>query len=143
MGYSIGELATIVGMTIHGLRFYEKEGLVTPERKGKNRVYSEEDKLWIEFLLHMKETGMSIQDMKKYTKLRKQENPPIDELMAILLSHREKVEKQLLNYQKNLALIDKKIDVYRHETEEDQGENLFDRFVAHYGESHETNELGK
>jgi len=130
VSYTIGELAKEVGMTIHGLRFYEKEGLVMPKRKGKNRVYSEEDKMWIEFLLHMKETGMSIQDMKKYTTLRKQENPPIDELMAILLSHREKVKRELEIYQKNLALLDKKIEIYQGEIKAGQGEDLFDSFVA-------------
>ncbi|GBD68513.1 MerR family transcriptional regulator [Tetragenococcus halophilus] len=83
MSYSIGELAKIVGMTVHGLRFYEKEGLVTPERQGKNRIYSEEDKKWIEFLIHMKETGMSIEDMKKYTELRQLEDPPVEELMQL------------------------------------------------------------
>ncbi|GBD70168.1 hypothetical protein TEHN7121_0714 [Tetragenococcus halophilus subsp. halophilus] len=40
MSYSIGELAKIVGMTVHG----ENEGLVTPKRQGKNQIYSEEDK---------------------------------------------------------------------------------------------------
>lgn len=130
MSYTIGELAQEVGMTIHGLRFYEKEGLVMPKRKGKNRVYSEEDKMWIEFLLHMKETGMSIQDMKKYTTLRKQENPPFDELMAILLSHREKVKRELEIYQKNLALLDKKIEIYQEEIKAGQGEDLFDSFVV-------------
>ncbi len=141
MSYTIGELAQEVGMTIHGLRFYEKEGLVMPKRKGKNRIYSEEDKMWIEFLLHMKETGMSIQDMKKYTTLRKQENPPIDELMAILLSHREKVQKQLEIYQKNLALLDKKIEVYQEEINDNKGEDLFDNFVAHYDNYQKAKEI--
>ncbi|MCF1686054.1 MerR family transcriptional regulator [Tetragenococcus halophilus] len=132
MSYTIGELAQEVSMTIHGLRFYEKEGLVMPKRKGKNRIYSEEDKMWIEFLLHMKETGMSIQDMKKYTTLRKQENPPFDGLMAILLSHREKVQKQLEIYQKNLGLLDKKIEIYQEKIKAGQGGDLFDSFVAEH-----------
>ena len=136
MSYSIGELAEIVGMTIHGLRFYEKEGLITPKRKGKNRIYSEEDRLWIEFLIHMKETGMSVQDMQRYTTLRKQENPPIDELMKILKSHRDKVAEQLHVYEKNLGILNKKIEVYQQEIEEAQGKDLFDSFVENYDEAH-------
>lgn len=132
MEYSIGELAKIVGMTIHGLRFYEKEGLIVPKRKGKNRVYSEEDKLWIEFLVHMKETGMSLHDMKKYIDLRKQENPPLNELMDVLLERREKVRKKLLIYQKNLTILDKKIDVYQQEIQDAEGKDLFDSFVENY-----------
>lgn len=139
MSYSIGELAKIVGMTTHGLRFYEKEGLVTPERKGKNRVYSEEDKMWIEFLIHMKETGMSVKDMQQYTELRKSEDPPVEELMQILLSHRNKIQERLTMYQKNLTIIDKKIMIYRQEINAAQGKDLYDYFVTYYDNSSKNN----
>ncbi|GMA46694.1 MerR family transcriptional regulator [Tetragenococcus muriaticus] len=132
MSYSIGELEKIVGMTTHGLRFYEKEGLATPKREGKNRVYSEEDKMWIEFLIHMKETGMSVKDMKKYTELKKLENPPAEELMQILFSHRKSIQEQLAVYQKNLEMLDKKIMIYRQEVKTTKGKDLYDHFVSSY-----------
>ncbi|WP_339285041.1 MerR family transcriptional regulator [Oceanobacillus sp. FSL K6-3682] len=129
MSYRIGELAELAGMTVHGLRFYEKEGLVVPERKGNKRIYSEEDRLWIEFLVHMKETGMSVLDMKKYTDFRKRENPQVEELMNLLLAHREKVKKQLSVYQKNLDMLNEKIDIYQIEIAENKGRDLFDTFA--------------
>lgn len=124
-------------MSIHGLRFYEKEGLITPKRRGKNRVYSEDDKMWIEFLRHLKDTGMSVQDMKNYTDLRKQENPPMTDLLGILVSHREKVKAQLDFLQHNLTVLDKKIDLYKQEIDESEGKDLFDNFVENYQENHE------
>lgn len=134
MSYRIGELADLVGMTVHGLRFYEKEGLVVPERKGNKRIYSEEDRLWIEFLVHMRETGMSIQDMKRYTNYRKREQPQLDELMNLLLEHREKVKIQLSIHQRNLEMLNKKIDLYAKEIEENKGKDLFDNFVEKWKE---------
>ncbi|MGY3702966.1 hypothetical protein BW731_04320 [Vagococcus martis] len=133
MEYSIGELAELVGMTSHGLRFYEKEGLISPKRKGKNRVYSEEDRLWVEFLMHMKDTGMSLQDMKQYVVLRKQDNPSLKELMSILVTHRNKINEQILNYQQNLDLLDKKIAVYEEEIDQKKEYDLFEEFMASHG----------
>lgn len=134
MSYRIGELAELVGMTVHGLRFYEKEGLIKPQREGKNRIYSEEDRLWVEFLMHMKATGMSLQDMKRYTDLRKRDNPPLFELMEILKSHRKRVMEQISIYEKNLEVIDKKIKVYQKQIDEKEGKDLFDSFKENYGE---------
>ena len=133
MEYSIGELAELVGMTSHGLRFYEKEGLISPKRKGKNRVYSVEDRLWVEFLMHMKDTGMSLQDMKQYVVLRKQDNPSLEELISILVTHRNKINEQILNYQQNLDLLDKKIAVYEEEIDQKKEYDLFEEFMASHG----------
>ncbi|MCY9005904.1 MerR family transcriptional regulator [Peribacillus frigoritolerans] len=72
--YRIGELSKLLGVSEHTLRYYEKEGLVVPLRKGKNRIYTEEDREWLEFILHMKNTGMALVDIKKYTLMRKDEN---------------------------------------------------------------------
>ncbi|EIB6518855.1 TPA: MerR family transcriptional regulator [Enterococcus faecalis] len=123
--YKIGEFAKILGVSVHTLRYYEKEGLIIPEKRERNlRYYSEEDRLWMEFLLHMKETGMSILDMKKYTELRKSEDYNPKELIDILIRHREKVIEQIEIYQKNLDILNEKISIYQNEL----GEDLFDKF---------------
>ena len=41
--YMIGVVATLTQMHAQTIRLYEKLGLVTPQRKNKNRLYSEED----------------------------------------------------------------------------------------------------
>lgn len=43
MSFSIGEFSELVGIPSSTLRFYEKEGLITPDRDKNNlRTYSEE-----------------------------------------------------------------------------------------------------
>ncbi|MFC0470716.1 MerR family transcriptional regulator [Halalkalibacter kiskunsagensis] len=65
MTYRIGELAKMIGVSEHTLRYYEKEGLVVPDRNKNNiRCYTEDHKLWAEFILHMKDIGMSLEDLK-------------------------------------------------------------------------------
>ncbi len=37
MDYSIGEFSKLTNLGIHTLRYYEHEGLITPERNASNR----------------------------------------------------------------------------------------------------------
>jgi len=41
--YMIGVVATLTQMHAQTIRLYEKLGLITPQRKSKNRLYSEAD----------------------------------------------------------------------------------------------------
>lgn len=79
--------------------------------------------------MHMRDTGMTLQDMKKYVDLRKQDFPPVEELLDLLLNHKEKVLKKLSLYEKNLEILDRKIEIYRKEKREQKGTDLFERFA--------------
>ncbi|MHC5248392.1 MerR family transcriptional regulator [Enterococcus sp. LJL90] len=123
--YQIGELSKLLGLSVHTLRYYEKEELIIPRKGNRNiRYYSEEDRLWLEFLIHLKETGMSIVDMKTYTQLRKQTDYNPEVLLEILVKHRAEVIEKIESYQKNLAIINEKIAVYAEEADS----NLFELF---------------
>ncbi|SHN70375.1 MerR family transcriptional regulator [Desulfovibrio litoralis] len=66
MKYFIGEFATLVSLSAHTLRYYEKEQLLIVERDtGGRRYYTEKDVTWILFIKKLKETGMSIKEIKK------------------------------------------------------------------------------
>lgn len=130
MAYRIGELTKLLGVSEHTLRFYEKEGLVVPNRDKNNiRYYSEDNKLWAEFILHMKETGMSLEDLKKYTSLWEAGEEGTEEMIGILLNHREKVKQQVNIYINNLNLLDKKISFYQKSLEKNVSANLYEKFV--------------
>lgn len=130
MAYRIGELSKLIGLSEHTLRYYEKEGLVVPERDKNNiRSYSEHNKLWAEFILHMKETGMSLEDLKKYTQLWESGEEGTEEMIEILTDHREKVKHQLEIFKKNLDLLDTKIEFYQSSLEENKSAKLYDKFV--------------
>ncbi|WLR47321.1 MerR family transcriptional regulator [Halobacillus litoralis] len=134
MGYRIGELSKLIGVSEHTLRYYEKEGLVVPDRDKNNiRNYSEHNKLWAEFILHMKETGMSMEDLKNYTQLWESGEEGTVAMIDILTNHRDKVKKQIEIYKKNLELLNKKIDFYQSSLEENRSANLYETFVDRKG----------
>ncbi|WP_308203007.1 MerR family transcriptional regulator [Lactobacillus sp. ESL0791] len=65
--YSIKEFSNKFSLTPSTLRYYEEQGLIKPHRSiNKQRYYDEDDANWLQFLLHFKNIGMSIADLKKY-----------------------------------------------------------------------------
>ncbi|MBD8848487.1 MerR family transcriptional regulator [Bacillus megaterium] len=114
--YSIGEFSKIVGLSGYTLRFYEKEGLIKVNRDENNvRVYSDENKLWIESLLHLKNTGMSLKDMKRFAMWGHMGDKTMEERLDLLRKHRKKVVEDLEKLRQSLEHLDKKIDFYENE----------------------------
>jgi DNA-binding transcriptional MerR regulator len=47
------------------LRFYEDEGLIGPERRGTQRIYSHADRARLAWILRGKRVGLSLADIKE------------------------------------------------------------------------------
>ncbi|MEO1397745.1 MAG: MerR family transcriptional regulator [Pseudomonadota bacterium] len=58
--YRIGDLAREFDVTLRTLRFYEDRGLVTPERQGTTRLYSDADRDRLRIALFGKRIGLSL-----------------------------------------------------------------------------------
>lgn len=116
--YSIGEFSKMTDLGIHTLRYYEHEGLITPERNSSNRrCYSDKDLAWIEFIKRLKDTGMPIKEIQHYAKLRAVGNSTLHERMEMLIAHREALNEQISQLQEHMIKLDDKIDFYRQELE--------------------------
>ncbi|ATG75002.1 Zn(2+)-responsive transcriptional regulator [Zobellella denitrificans] len=70
--FRIGELARHFGIKADTLRFYEKEGLLAPSLRtpAGYRLYSEEDKNRLHFILRCKRVGFSLKDIEELLSLR-------------------------------------------------------------------------
>ena len=111
--YSIGEFSKIVGISEHTLRYYEREGLIKVNRDHNNvRIYSEENKLWVESILHLKNTGMSLKDMKQFFHWGHMGDETVEKRLALLKNHRKKVVEELDKIRQSLEFLDNKINFY-------------------------------
>ena len=61
--WTVGELAEELGVTTRTLRFYEAEGLISPQRQGVTRVYSIRDRTRLRLILRGKRFGMSLAEI--------------------------------------------------------------------------------
>ncbi|ANS77165.1 MerR family transcriptional regulator [Paenibacillus yonginensis] len=112
--YSIQQIAKLTGLTDHTLRYYEKIGLLNGvQRDGIGyRQYSEQDMAWIQFLIRLRETGMKIGEMKRFSELRSLGEGTIRERRELLESHREGIYAQMAALMENVKAIEDKIQVY-------------------------------
>jgi DNA-binding transcriptional MerR regulator len=63
--YSITQLCEEFGVTPRALRFYEDEGLISPQRVGLARVYSWRDRARLAWILRGKRVGFSLADIRE------------------------------------------------------------------------------
>ena len=115
MGLSIGQVAERTGLSVHALRFYEREGLLAePIRRnpGGRRVYSEDDVEWLGMCIMLRATGMSLPDVRSYTELVRQGDGNSAERIALLRRHEQRVLAQMAQLNECLELVRYKISCY-------------------------------
>ena len=62
--FTIGELAKAYDITPRSIRFYEEQGLLSPERNGQSRIYRKKDKVRLKLILRGKRLGFSLAEVK-------------------------------------------------------------------------------
>ncbi len=66
-----GQIAKQLGVTTEAIRFYEQQGLITPQRADNGyRQYNQNCVERMEFILHCKEVGLSLQDIHELLSIR-------------------------------------------------------------------------
>ncbi len=70
--YLIGQLSALCQVSSDTLRFYEKHGLLIPSGRSDSgyRLYSEEDKQRIMFILRAKRIGLSLEEIRELLGIR-------------------------------------------------------------------------
>jgi DNA-binding transcriptional MerR regulator len=111
---TIQEVAQATGLSAHTLRYYERIGLIHPINREENtrRCYSIDDVGWIDFLLKLRATGMSIKDMQRYAKLQRQGDETLPQRVEMLKSLKRNVEERIRELNEHLKLVKYKIEIY-------------------------------
>jgi DNA-binding transcriptional MerR regulator len=114
MIYTIKEVTIKTGISAHTLRFYEKEGVVPFVKRDKNgnRIYDEENLKWLELMLCLRDTGMTLADIKHYVELYKNGDSTIQERKQMMLNHKTKIDEQIMKSYKYLEKINYKLALY-------------------------------
>jgi len=112
---TIQQIANVTGLSVHALRYYEKMGLLEGVARNElgYRQFSEADLSWIDFLLCLRDLGMTINEMKHYSDLRSQGASTLYSRRKLLETHHEKVTVQIQERQQNLRKIEEKITLYK------------------------------
>ncbi|NLL77675.1 MAG: MerR family transcriptional regulator [Clostridiales bacterium] len=120
MSYTIKQVSELTNLTAHVLRFYEKEGLLPHINRSDSgiRKYSEDDLEWLGLICCLKNTGMSLKQIKAFVDLSAEGKGTLKQRCDMLIEHKKNVEAQIQEMYKHLEKVSHKIDHFTKQYEE-------------------------
>ena len=104
--YTIGQISKLFNLPISTLRYYDNEGLFPNlSRIGNIRKFSANDIVALRLIECLKETGLEIKDIKKFMDLVKAGPSTYNRRKEIIENQKLKVEDQIKQMEKHLALL--------------------------------------
>mgnify|MGYP000846235965 FL=1 len=112
--YSINEVEKMFGLPASTLRFYEKKGLLPQINRdtGGRRKYTQPELEWLQLVIALRNTGMTIDEIKAYVVLIQDESITLEERRAFLFAHKQSVEAKMAQMFSNLEKINRKVAIY-------------------------------
>jgi DNA-binding transcriptional MerR regulator len=101
--YSVTELAKDLGVTPRTIRFYEDQGLISPQRAGTTRVYSHRDRARMILILRGKRLGFTLRDIKEFLDLYVVDTTQIEQMQLLITKVRSRI-RQLEDQRQALEL---------------------------------------
>lgn len=121
----IGETAERTGISEYTLRYYEKKGLIRVDRDAAGRRdYHEADLDWFLFIQRLKDTGMLLRDIKRYSELRYEGKCTMKDRIQMLKAHRKYVVRQQEKWENHRKNLDDKIIFYEKEIADDPEDEM-------------------
>jgi MerR family transcriptional regulator, aldehyde-responsive regulator len=121
---TIQEVAEQTGISPYTIRFYEKTGVLPHIKRLSNgvRQFTEADVAFLRFLIQLKQTGMSLEDIMEFTEdgcmlERLQRGDPIPQFvvekrLTILRRHQQSLYDQRHNLDSLLIAVEQKLNFY-------------------------------
>lgn len=95
----IRQVAAELGVTERTLRFYEKEGLIEPQRLGVTRVYGRREIARMKLILRGKRLGFSIADLKDFLDLYRPRSDHSEQTRLLIARVRTRIDEMLAQQQ--------------------------------------------
>ncbi|WP_273851521.1 MerR family transcriptional regulator [Guptibacillus spartinae] len=112
--YSISEVAEKVDISAHTLRYYEKEGIISPVRNAHGiREFDEQHLKWLHFVKKLRETQMPVSQIKEYTHLFLEGEHTANERLRLLEEHQQFIRDQIETLLATDEMLTKKISTYK------------------------------
>jgi len=91
--YTITELTREFGVSTRTLRFYEDEGLIHPERRGRTRLYRPADRHLLQEILRGRRIGLTLAEIGEIIQVYKEPPGEVGQLNLVLKRVGEKREE--------------------------------------------------
>ncbi len=106
--WTISELAQEFDVTPRTIRFYEDQGIVSPERDGRNRIYRPRDRARLKLALRGKRLGLQLSEIRSLIDMYDgpgTTEPQLRVYLDVLTRHRVALEQQRRDIEETLSEI--------------------------------------
>lgn len=112
--YTVKEVAKLLDLTEHTIRYYTDKGLVPSVQRDKNnnRLFDEESINWLTGVKYLKQCGMSVEDIKTYVELCLEGDSTIEERHEIILKQKAIALAQLEEAKQRAKYMEDKANHY-------------------------------
>jgi DNA-binding transcriptional MerR regulator len=125
---SIGEVSELTGLSVHALRYYEREGLLmsqhVPRASGGHRRFDPDEVHWLRICTKLRASGMPLAEIRRLAELVREGPGNERKRLALLRAQEERVERQLAELGECLRVISRKVGIYAQQLDDDSGEDL-------------------
>lgn len=114
MAYTIKEVEEKTGISSHTLRFWAKSDLFPfVERDDNNvRYFSEQDLGWVAVVHCLRQSGLSVGQIKEYVDLCLKGDSTFEARLAIIQKQRDETQKIIYEYKQALDKLESKVRYY-------------------------------
>lgn len=127
----IGDVAHRTGLSVHALRFYERENLLVGpifRDTGGRRRYTLEDVEWLGICVRLRESGMPLTDLRKFAELVRHGPGNETQRLELLRKHEQHVQTQLAALRHCLDVIHTKVSIYQEKVDQSVAQGTWDPF---------------
>ncbi|HCT64197.1 MAG TPA: MerR family transcriptional regulator [Lachnospiraceae bacterium] len=109
---TIAQASKKTGISIHTLRYYDREGLLPFIEHSPNgsRLFNENDYEWIAVLQCLKNTGMPLKQIRTYMDWCMQGDTTLERRLALFQSQKIEIERQFKEIQNYQKIVEYKIN---------------------------------
>jgi MerR family Zn(II)-responsive transcriptional regulator of zntA len=95
--FTIGKLAERAQVSADSIRFYEREGLISPTQKSEAgyRLYTEEAVRRLTFIKHAQQCGFSLADIRELLEMRSDEKACCDDIYRVAVEKKLQLESKI------------------------------------------------
>lgn len=115
MNLSITQICKKYIVSADTIRYYEKIGLIpkVPRDNRGRRLYNNDLQEWIEMILCLRNSGVTIKTLQRYVEMIKEGNSTLKERQSLLTNQRKKLLNQQNTLERSINRLNYKIDLYK------------------------------
>lgn len=114
---TIGKVAERAQVTADSIRYYEREGLITPAKKTESgyRLYTEEAIRRIGFIKHAQQCGFSLTEIRELLDLKSDDQACCDDIYRVAVEKKLQLETKLKALKTMSKALTRLIDICSHD----------------------------